>query len=94
VAAQAALPEAAPVGEVRASGRSGESAPIRAELNGLTGVLLQEFVMSIFLSALGIWLAINLAIVAALHFKPLRNRRRRLAGFGSLAYAKARRRAP
>jgi hypothetical protein len=49
--------------------------------------------MSIFLSALGIWLAVNLAIVAALHFKPLRNRRRRLAGYGSLAYAKTRRRA-
>jgi hypothetical protein len=48
--------------------------------------------MSIFLSALGIWLALNLAIVAAMHFKPLRNRRQRLPGFGSPAYARHRRR--
>lgn len=58
----------------------------------LQAFVCQEFVMSIFLSALGIWLAVNLAIVAALHFKPLRNRRRRLVGYGSLAYVKARRR--
>lgn len=85
-------PPLAPVGGVRAFGRLDTSAPIRAELKGLTGVFPQEFVMSLFLSTLGIWIAVNLAIVAALHFKPLRNRRRRLAGYGSLAYAKPRRR--
>jgi hypothetical protein len=45
--------------------------------------------MSIFLSVLCIWLALNLAIVAAMHFKPLRARRfRRLPQYGSLALAR------
>ena len=38
--------------------------------------------MSILLSALGSWFAINLAIVAAMHFKPLGARLRRWPGPG------------
>jgi hypothetical protein len=36
--------------------------------------------MSMLLWVLGIWFALNVAIVSAMHFKPLRARRRRLAG--------------
>lgn len=36
----------------------------------------REFVMGILLSTLGIWLAFNLVIIAAMHLKPLRDERR------------------
>ena len=48
--------------------------------------------MSILLSALGSWLAINLAIVAAMHFKPFGARLRRWPGPGPVAFARPRRR--
>jgi hypothetical protein len=47
--------------------------------------------MSILFS-LAAWLAVNLAIVAALHFKPLRARRLRWPRPGTLAFARPRRR--
>jgi hypothetical protein len=49
--------------------------------------------MSIFLSVLCIWLALNVVIVAALYFKPLRaaGRRRRLREYDALAFARHRR---
>jgi hypothetical protein len=48
--------------------------------------------MSIFLPVLGVWIALNLAIVAAMHFKPLRTRRHHSDAQGSLAFARHRRR--
>ena len=48
--------------------------------------------MSILFSALAAWLAINLAIVAALHFKPLRARLRRWPRPATLVFARPRRR--
>jgi hypothetical protein len=48
--------------------------------------------MSTFLSMLGIWIALNVAIVAAMHFKPLRARHRRPAAHDTLAFARQRRR--
>jgi hypothetical protein len=49
--------------------------------------------MSIFLAVLCIWLALNLVIVAAMHFKPLRARRLRPSP-GLLAFARHRRSSP
>ena len=56
-------------------------------------LLYREFVMSIFLSVLCIWLALNVVIVAALYFKPLRaaRRRRRLREYDALAFSRHRR---
>ncbi|HVI77956.1 MAG TPA: hypothetical protein VM715_07300 [Candidatus Acidoferrum sp.] len=48
--------------------------------------------MSIFLSALAIWLAVNVAIVAALHFKPFGARLQRWPRPGPLAFARPGRR--
>jgi hypothetical protein len=49
--------------------------------------------MSIFLSLLAGWLAFNVVIVAVMHLKPLRSRRRgRPPEFDSLAIARYRRR--
>jgi hypothetical protein len=48
--------------------------------------------MSLLLWVLGIWIAFNVAIVAAMHFKPLRARRRRAAATEALAFARQRRR--
>ena len=48
--------------------------------------------MSMLLWVLGAWIALNVAIVAALHFKPLRARRRRLAVHDTPAFARYRRR--
>jgi len=62
------------------------------ELKHLAGVLSQEFVMSILLSALATWLAVNLAIVAALYFKPFGARLQRWPKPGPLAFARPRRR--
>jgi hypothetical protein len=64
----------------------------RVNPSQLPGVLNRQFVMSILLTVLGIWIALNLAIVAAMHFKPLRPRRRRSEARGSLAFARHRRR--
>jgi hypothetical protein len=49
--------------------------------------------MSILLSVLCVYLALNVAIIAALHFKPLRARRR-LSEYGSLALARHQRSRP
>jgi len=49
--------------------------------------------MSMVLWVLGAWIALNVAIVAALHFKPLRAApRRRLAAHDTQAFARQRRR--
>ena len=48
--------------------------------------------MSILLSALATWLAVNVAIVAALYFKPFGVRLQRWARPGPLAFAQPRRR--
>jgi hypothetical protein len=48
--------------------------------------------MSILLSALAIWLAVNVAIVAALHFKPFGARLQRWPRPGPLAFARPGRR--
>jgi hypothetical protein len=51
--------------------------------------------MSILLSVLCGWLVLNVAIVAALHFKPLRARRlRRAPQYGPVAFARDRRSRP
>lgn len=49
--------------------------------------------MSFFLWMLGGWVVLNLAVVAVMHFKPLRPRRHwRSPRYGSLAIARHRRR--
>ena len=48
--------------------------------------------MSILLSALATWLAVNVAIVAALYFKPFGARLQRWPKPGPLAFARPRRR--
>jgi hypothetical protein len=48
--------------------------------------------MSIVGSALSMWLLLNLLIVIALYFKPLRALSRQWAGRSTLALARARRR--
>jgi hypothetical protein len=44
--------------------------------------------MSIFLSALAIWLAVNVAIVAAVYFKPFGSGLQRWPRPGPLAFAR------
>ena len=48
--------------------------------------------MSIVLSALATWLAVNAAIVAAVYFKPFGTRLQRWPRPGPLAFARPRRR--
>lgn len=48
--------------------------------------------MSILLSAFATWIAVNLAIVAALHFKPFGARLQRWPRPDALAFARPRRR--